>query len=160
MKNINKITTAAIIAALYVVLTFIANALGLASGAVQVRISEALTVLPIFTFSAVPGLAVGCLVANLLTGCVLWDTVFGTVATLIGALGTYMLRKHKFLALIPPVVSNAVIVPFVLIYAYGVKDALPFLMLTVGLGEIISVGVLGGALLKMLDKNSRFLFKK
>ena len=159
MRNINKITTAAIIAALYVVLTFIANALGLASGAVQVRISEALTVLPIFTFSAVPGLAIGCLAANILTGCALWDVVFGTVATLIGALGTYMLRKHKLLALVPPIISNTIIVPFVLIYAYGIKQALPFLILTVGLGEIISAGVLGGALLKVLDKNKHFLFK-
>lgn len=156
--NIKKMTTAAIIAALYVVLTFVANSLGLASGAVQVRISEALTVLPYFTSAAIPGLAVGCFVANLLTGCAVWDIVFGTLATLIGAIGTYLLRKHKYLAPLPPIVSNAVIVPFVLIYTYGVEQAFPFLMLTVGAGEVISAGILGIILLKSLEKSKISFF--
>lgn len=156
--NIKKITTAAIIAALYVVLTFVANSLGLASGAVQVRISEALTVLPYFTSAAIPGLAVGCFAANLLTGCAVWDIVFGTLATLIGAIGTYLLRKHKYLAPLPPIVSNAIIVPFVLIYTYGVEQAFPFLMLTVGAGEVISAGILGIILLKSLEKSKISFF--
>ena len=80
------VATGGVIAALYVVLTVIANALGLASGAIQVRFSEALTILPVFTPAAIPGLTVGCVLANLITGCAPWDVVFGSLATLIGAL--------------------------------------------------------------------------
>ena len=95
MKNKKTlfITQSAMIAALYVAATYAANLLGLASGAVQLRISEALTVLPAFTFAAVPGLFIGCAAANLLTGCALWDVVFGSAATLIAAFGTYKFGK-------------------------------------------------------------------
>ena len=153
-----------IIAALYVVLTYIANLLGIASGAIQVRLSEALTILPVFTAAAVPGLTVGCLLANILTGCVIWDVVFGTLATLIGAVGTRLLRNKPYVAWIPPVVSNAVIVPVVLMKAYGVEDVAvfgqtfagnalwPMLVLTVGIGEIISCGLLGLMLYQSLKK--------
>lgn len=158
MKNskVKNITHSAIIAALYVVLTIAAQFLGLASGSVQVRFSEALTILPVFTSAAIPGLAIGCLISNIISGGVIWDIIFGTFATLIGAVGTYMLRKHKWEASIPPIVSNTVIIPFVLIYAYGATEALPFLMLTVGIGEVISAGVLGTMLLKTLDKTNIF----
>ncbi len=131
------------IAALYVVLTMIANAFGLASGAIQVRLSEALTIMPVFTASAIPGLTVGCVLANLLTGCALWDVVFGSLATLIGAVGTRLLKKKPLLAWIPPVVSNAVIVPFVLQRVYGVEASWGYLALTVGAGEVIACGILG-----------------
>ena len=138
-----KVSFGGLIAALYVLLTFLANAFGLASGAIQVRLSEALTILPCFTAAAVPGLTVGCVLANLLTGCALWDVVFGSLATLIGAVGTRLLRKNPYIAWIPPVVSNMVIVPIVLMKVYNVPDAWWFLVLTVGAGEIISCGVLG-----------------
>ncbi|MBO5487616.1 MAG: QueT transporter family protein, partial [Eubacterium sp.] len=88
-KESNKVlllVQAAMIAALYIVLTFIANALGLASQAIQIRFSEALTILPYFTPAAIPGLFVGCLLSNILTGCALPDIIFGSLATLIGAL--------------------------------------------------------------------------
>ena len=152
------------IAALYVVLTYVANLFGLASGAIQVRLSEALTILPVFTAVAVPGLAVGCLLANILTGCVVWDVIFGTLATLIGAVGTRLLRNKPYVAWIPPVVSNAVIIPIVLMKAYGVEDVAvfgqtfagnalwPMLVLTVGIGEIISCGLLGLMLYQTLKK--------
>ena len=153
MKRTKTITQAAIIAALYVVLTFVANAMGLASGAVQIRLSEALTILPYFTPAAIPGLFVGCLLSNILVGGALFDIIFGSLATLIGALGTYLLRKSKWLTPIPPILSNTIIVPLVLIYAYGVSDALPYLMLTVGIGEVISAGLLGMILLKSLEKH-------
>ena len=153
MKRTKFITQSAIIAALYVVLTFVANSLGLASGVIQVRLSEALTILPYFTPAAIPGLFVGCLLSNILVGSVLWDIIFGSIATLLGALGTYALRKYKWCAPIPPILSNAIIVPFVLVYAYGVTDALPFLAFTVGMGEVISAGVLGMILLKSLEKH-------
>ncbi len=130
-------------AALYVVLTMLAAAFGLASGAVQVRLSEALTILPVFTSAAIPGLTVGCVLANIVTGCAAWDVVFGSVATLIGAVGTRLLKDRPILAWIPPVISNVVIVPIVLMKVYGLTDAWWYLALTVGAGEIISCGVLG-----------------
>ena len=138
-----KLANAGMIAALYVVLTYIANLAGLASGAIQVRLSEALTILPVFTAAAVPGLTVGCVLANLLTGCAAWDVVFGSVATLLGAIGTRLLKNKPLLAWIPPVVSNAAIVPVILLKVYGVPDAWWFLVLTVGAGEVISCGLLG-----------------
>lgn len=153
MKKTKTMTQAALIAALYVVLTFVANAMGLASGAIQIRLSEALTILPCFTPAAIPGLFIGCLISNILVGSVIWDIVFGSLATLIGAIGTHYLRKHKWLSPLPPIISNAVIVPFVLVYAYGVQDALSFLAFTVGAGEVISAGVLGMILLKSLEKH-------
>ena len=137
------VATGGVIAAMYVVLTVIANALGLASGAIQVRFSEALTILPVFTPAAIPGLTVGCVLANLITGCAPWDVVFGSLATLIGALGTWLLRKKPMLAWIPPVISNMAIIPVVLQKVYGVPDAWWYLVLTVGAGEVISCGVLG-----------------
>ena len=132
-----------VIAALYVVLTMLAAALGLASGAIQIRLSEALTILPVFTAAAVPGLAVGCVLANLITGCAAWDVVFGSLTTLLGAVGTRLLKKKPLLAWIPPVISNMAIVPIVLMKVYGVEDAWWFLALTVGAGELISCGLLG-----------------
>ena len=141
--NVQKITFGGVIAALYVVLTLVANAFGLASGAIQVRISEALTILPVFTAAAIPGLTVGCVLANLITGCLPWDIVFGSLATLIGAAGTRLLRKKPLLAWIPPVISNMAIIPVVLQRVYGVPDTWWYLVLTVGAGEVISCGVLG-----------------
>lgn len=141
---------AAVIAALYIVLTMAAATLNLASGAIQVRFSEALTILPFFTPAAIPGVTIGCLLANILTGCALPDIIFGTLATLLGALGTYALRHHRVLASLPPVVSNAIIVPLLLRYAYGTPGALWFFALTVGAGEAISVCLLGEALLSAL----------
>ena len=131
-KKLVFICQAAVIAALYVVLTYVFSAF--ASGVIQVRVSEALTILPAFTPAAIPGLVIGCLLSNTLTGCVLLDIIFGSVATLIGALGSYALRRHTWLVPIPPIVSNMIIVPFVLRYAYGATDAFPFMIATVGGG--------------------------
>ena len=142
-SNVQKIAIGGVIAALYVVLTMVAAAFGLASGAIQVRLSETLTILPVLTPAAVPGLTVGCVLANIVTGCLPWDVVFGSLATLIGAVGTRLLRKNPYIAWIPPVVSNMVIVPIVLQKVYGVEDAWWYLMLTVGAGEVISCGILG-----------------
>ncbi|MDE7446960.1 MAG: QueT transporter family protein [Lachnospiraceae bacterium] len=152
-----SLVQAAMIAALYIVLTFIANALGLANQAIQVRFSEALTILPYFTPAAIPGLFVGCLLSNLLTGCALPDIIFGSLATVVGAFFTYKLRKYKWLAPIPPIAANAIVVPFVLLYAYGIKP-LWFSFITVTIGEIISCGVLGMLLLFTLNKYRGRLF--
>lgn len=149
-KKLVFICQAAVIAALYVVLTYVFSAF--ASGVIQVRVSEALTILPAFTPAAIPGLVIGCLLSNTLTGCVLLDIIFGSVATLIGALGSYALRRHTWLVPIPPIVSNMIIVPFVLRYAYGATDAFPFMIATVGAGEIISCYLLGMILYGALKK--------
>jgi len=153
-----SITHAAIIAALYIVLTFFANALGLANYAIQVRFSESLTILPYFTKSAIPGLFIGCLISNILTGCALPDIIFGSIATLTGAFVTYALRRYKWAAPIGPILSNAIIIPFVLLYAYGIKP-LWLSFVTVTLGEIISCGILGMILFTTLDKYRSILFK-
>lgn len=145
------------IAALYVVLTILANALGLANYAIQVRFSEALTILPYFTPAAVPGLFIGCLISNILTGCAIPDIIFGSLATLVGAIFTYKLRRHKWLAPIPPIVANMIVVPLVLLYAYGIRP-LWFSFLTVTIGEVISCGVLGMLLLFALEKYKGHLF--
>ena len=155
-KRLVFICQAAVIAALYVVLTYVFSAF--ASGVIQVRVSEALTILPAFTPAAIPGLVIGCLLSNTLTGCVLLDIIFGSVATLIGALGSYALRRHTWLVPIPPIVSNMIIVPFVLRFAYGATDAFPFMIATVGAGEIISCYLLGMILYGALKKVNHTLF--
>ena len=156
-QKTTAITQAAIIAALYIVLTFLANAFGLANYAVQIRVSESLTILPYFIKTAIPGLFIGCLLSNILTGCAIPDIVFGSLATLIGAVITYALRKYKWAAPIGPILSNAIIVPFVLLYAYGIQP-LWFSFVTVTIGEIISCGVLGMLLLFALEKHRLVLF--
>lgn len=146
----------ALVAALYVVLTFLCSTLGLSSGVIQLRFSEALCVLPVFFPSAVPGLFIGCLIANMVSGCVIWDIIFGSIATLLGALGAHALRKLpdklKWLVTVPTIVANTLIVPFILVYAYGATEALPFIMLTVFIGEVISAGICGSALYYCLKK--------
>ncbi len=166
------VAQAAIIAALYVVLTLLANALGLANYAIQVRFSEALTILPFFTPAAIPGLFVGCIVSNILTGCLPLDIIFGSLATLIGALGTYFIghgftslrsgmiienyvemqrsNLRKWLCPLPPIIANTIIVPLVLAYVYMLEGSIPYFMLTVCAGEVISCYILGMLLLNAL----------
>ena len=164
--KIRMMTYGALIAALYVALTYVAALLGLSSGVIQLRLSEALTVLPaivpaVYVPGCVVGLFIGCILANTLTGAVIWDIVFGSIATLLGALGTWFLRRvprvGTVLAWIPPSIANTVIVPFVLHYAYGVPDALWFLFLTVGIGELLSCGVLGTLLIRFAGPKIRKL---
>ena len=161
------ICQSAAIAAIYVVLTLLANAFGLANYAIQVRFSEALTILPFFTPVAVPGLFVGCIISNILTGCMPLDTVFGSLATLIGAIGTYVISNKlnhnntaEYLAPVPPIAANTIIIPFVLAYVYKFEGSIPYFMLTVGIGEVISCGILGLILLKTLKKyQGKAIFK-
>ena len=153
------VTQAAMIAALYVVLTLFANSLGLANYAIQVRFSEGLTVLPYYTPTAIPGLYAGCLISNILTGAMPLDVIFGSLATLLGALGTYSLRKYKWLAPIPPILANTIIVPLVLMYVYQFEGSLPYFALTVGIGELISCGIIGMSLLFALEKYQKELFR-
>lgn len=158
-KNIAFVTQAAMIAAIYVVLAYVFAPFSF--GEIQVRIAEALTILPLFTPAAIPGLFAGCLIGNILGGAILPDIVCGSAATLIGALFTYRLRgKTPFLAPVPPIFANAVIIPFVLRFGYGVLLPIPLMMLTVGIGESISCGVLGLILYNALYRYKNVIFLK
>lgn len=157
-KNVLFMTHAAMIAAIYVVLTYLFAPFSF--GEVQIRIAEALTILPVFTPAAIPGLFIGCLVGNILGGAILPDIIFGSIATLIGAVFTYMLKNQsRVLAILPPIISNTVIVPYVLKLGYGVNLPIPFMMLTVGIGEIIGCGLLGLILYSALSKYKALIFK-
>ena len=162
-QNRNRIlflVQSALIAALYTVLTVIVGSFGLASGAIQIRISEALCILPVFTPAAIPGLTLGCLLSNLFMASLWQDVLFGTFATLLGALGAYWLKKHFWAVPIPTVLANALIIPPVLAYAYGFEGGLAFFALTVGLGEIVSAYVLGILLYLALKPHANRLFPK
>ena len=149
--NVTLITRGAMIAAAYVGLC--AAFAPISYGEVQLRVAEALTILPVFTPAAIPGLAVGCFIANIMGGGIMLDVIFGTLATLLGAIGTWLLRNRSpYLAPVPPIVANALIIPFVLHYGYGVPLPIPFMMLTVGAGEVLGCGLLGLALLFALKK--------
>lgn len=146
-----KLATAAIIAALYAALTiFIMPA---SYGVMQLRVSEALTVLPVFTPAAIPGLFIGCMIANIVSPVGFVDIIFGSAATLLAAVCTFMLRKHKLLALLPPVLANAIMVGTELYYFYNVNYSLPACMFWVGLGEAVACYGLGYPLSILLDKH-------
>ena len=153
-KKVKFIVDAAVIAALYVVLTYLAAAFNLSSGVIQV------------TPAAIPGLFVGCILANALTGAVVIDVICGSIATLIGAVGAWLIGKYVmnrlkyayFLAPLPTIIANAAIVPFVLRYAYGMQDAMWYMVLTVGLGEIISAGMFGVVLYLAIRSRASRLF--
>ena len=170
MKKTNTayLSQAAMIAAIYVVLTYVFAPFSF--GEIQVRIAEALTILPVFTPAAVPGLPfvcpaaapglfIGCLIGNILGGAILPDIIFGSIATLIGAFCTYQLRTYNpLLAPLPPALANTVIVPFVLRFGYGAVLPIPFMMLTVGIGEVLSCGILGMILYCALNKYKNIIF--
>ena len=160
MKDHNKIlmvTHAALIAALYVVLTEIFAPISF--GPMQVRIAEILTILPLFTPAAIPGLFIGCLLANMIAGAIVWDVVFGSLATLIGAVFGYLLRRNRWLVPIPAIIANAVIIPPVLWYGYGITDTpLALLVVYIAIGEILGCYILGELFATVLLKNKR-IFK-
>lgn len=173
-KKTLYITQAAMIAAIYVVLTCFINAFNLANGNIQVRISESLTVLPAFTPAAIPGLFIGCIISNTITGCHPLDITFGSLATLIGALGTFFVSQgfwtfktensakynfKKYMAPLFPIISNTIFVPFVLYFVYEIPGSIPFFMLTVGAGEILSCGILGMILCNVLEKYRAVIFE-
>ena len=126
-KRVRHLTHAALIAALYVALTYLSAFLGLSgTNAVQLRFSEALCILPLFTSAAIPGLFLGCLLSNLLTTAVIWDILFGSLATLLGALGTFAVGKgiqntplKIFLGGLFPILTNSVIIPLVIVFLCG-----------------------------------------
>lgn len=157
-NNVAYLAQAAVIAAIYVVLLYVFKPISFS--AIQVRIAEALTILPFFTPAAIPGLTIGCFLGNLLTGADIFDVIFGSLATLTGAILSYRLRGNKYMVPLPPIVANTIIVPLVLRYAYGIPGSIPFMMLTVGIGEVLSCGVLGLSLLFALNKYKNVIFKQ
>ena len=140
--DVHALALGGVIAALYVALTLAFEPISF--GPLQLRVAEALTILPLFTGAAVPGLFLGCLLANLLGGAIVWDVIFGSLATLLGAVGGYLLRKNRWLVPLPAIVANAIIVPLVLRYGYGITDpALGLMVLYITGGEILGCYVLG-----------------
>ena len=161
MRNTKKSSTryivrGALIAAAYAVTSYVSAPLQILF--FQFRISEALCILPIFMPEAIVGLFLGCLCANYLSGCLVWDVIFGSLATLIGALGARMLgklpKKLMFLSTLPTVLANAFIVPFVIMYAYGSAESYLFLFATVFVGEFVTATLLGTALYHYIDKRN------
>lgn len=151
------IVQAGIIAAIYVVMV---QVLGFMSfGPIQFRLAEALTILPFFTPAAIPGVFIGCLFANFLGGSVVLDVVFGSLTTLIAALLSYKLRKSKWMVPVPPILLNALVVPFILKIGYGVPDGVPFMMVTIFVGQFIAVGIVGMILLHALMPVKDRIFK-
>ena len=148
---------AAMIAAIYIVLTLMLIPLGY--GPVQFRVSEALCILPYFTPAAIPGVFIGCLLSNALGGAVILDVIFGSLASLIGAVGSYLLRRWRWAVCIPPIVSNTLIIPWILRFAYGNDQIIRYMMVTVGIGEVLAIGVLGNLLMLSLERYRNVLFK-
>lgn len=158
-KTVYLLSYGAAIAAVYTVLTLVFAPISF--GPVQFRISELLCILPFFTPAAVPGLFVGCLLSNILCGAAGLDIVFGSLATLIGAVGSLYLGKiNKWLVCLPPILSNTIIIPWVLRFAYGSTDLIPVAMATVGIGEILAIGVLGNLLLVTLERYRHLIFDR
>lgn len=175
MNRTNKtrfMTEGAVIAALYAVLTYIAAAMNLAYGSVQFRFSEALTILPIFTPAAIPGLAIGCFISNLGSPLGIIDWVFGTLATLLAAIATRMLREIKwkeipFLAVIPPILINAIVIGFEIAclsdagaFSFTNASFASFItfFLSVGIGQLVVCVGLGIPLIITLNKNKNKIF--
>ena len=152
------LTQGAAIAALYVVLTLVFAPISF--GPLQVRIAELLTILPLFTPAAIPGLFIGCLLANIIGGAVILDIVFGSLATLIGAALGYLLRKNRWLVPIPAVAANALIVPLVLRYGYGEALPLYLMVIYVAAGEVLGCYVLGELFATVLLRRKQIFGRK
>lgn len=148
-SRVRALCMGAVIAALYTALTLVFQPISFQQ--VQFRISEALTLLPVLFPEATAGLTVGCLLSNLLAGANPYDVIFGTLATLLAGLLTRRLRKNVWLAALPPVLCNGIIIGLVLTYAYGI-DLLWLNVLTVSLGQAVVCYALGIPLVKALER--------
>lgn len=152
-KRLRFILQAAIIAAMYAALTL--AFVPICYGQIQVRVSEVLTVLPFFTPAAIPGLFIGCLIANIASPIGIVDVIFGSLATLLAAYLTSKMKK-TYLAPLPPVIVNGIIIGFELYYVY--KLPLLISMGWVALGEIVTCYGVGYFLVVALDKNKKQIF--
>lgn len=161
-KTTLYITQAAVIVALYVALTHVSNALGLAYNSVQFRLSEVLTVLPVFTPAAIPGLAIGCIIANISSPFGVVDIVCGSVATLLAAVVSYLVRNINFkgtpvLATIPPVLFNAVIIGLAIYFLEGQNAEIFFISAAqIGLGQAVMCIVAGIPFIRAVKRTKVF----
>lgn len=156
--TVRDLAQGAIIAAVYALLTiFLAP---ISSGLIQCRVSEAMSVLPYFTFAAVPGLFIGCVIANLLIGAPIYDVVLGSLATLLAAFITYKMRRSvsKYLAPLPSVVVNALVVGALLVYVYQVGVSFWVAAGYVAIGQAIACFALGIPLMTLLERFRGKLF--
>lgn len=151
------ISQAAVIAAIYTVLVMIFKFSSF--GPIQFRIAEVLTILPYFTPAAIPGVALGCFFSAIFTGAHVLDIIFGPLTTLVAAILSYKLRRYKFLVPIPPIILNALVVPFILKAAYGEEALIPIMMVSVGAGQFVAAGVFGMVFLLALDNVKHIIFK-
>ena len=149
-QSVTALTRDALIAALYTALTLLLAPISY--GQIQIRLSECLTLLPVLLPEAIPALTVGCLLANILGGCSIFDIVLGTLATLLAAVCTRRLRERFWLAALMPVLFNGVIVGAVVHYCYAPMIALPLCMLSVAAGEAVACLVVGPVLLRVLRR--------
>lgn len=157
-KRILYIAQAALIAAVYTALVLLFEPISF--NYIQFRIAEALTILPLFTSAAVPGLFLGCILGNLFGGAVILDVIGGSLATLIGAFLGYRLRNNRWLVPVPTVIANALIVPFVLRYGYGMQLPILLMALYVFLGEMAGSYLLGEILGSVLLKQRKHFFQE
>lgn len=155
IKKSQFITHASMIATIYVSLVIMAA--NISFGPIQFRIAEALTVLPYFTPAAIPGLTIGCLISAIATSAHILDVIFGTLATLIAATLSYLLRKRKYLVPLPPIVSNALIIPWVL--KYTSKMPIYIMMFSIATSQFFACYGLGLILLIALEKANKTIFK-
>ncbi len=155
MTKTKSLVYGAVIAAIYVALTMLFS--WISYGPIQFRISEVLTVLPVFLPCAIPGLTVGCVVANLLGGFGIYDIMFGSLATLLGAVGTRLFRSKPFFAVLSPVLTNSLIVGSMLYFVAPNSGALLFNILMILIGEFVICFLLGLPLLRLLHKRPELL---
>lgn len=157
-NKIRCLTQAGLIAAVYTALCLLLQPISFGFGGVQLRVAEALTLLPTLMPAAIPGLAVGCLLSNILGGAALLDVAVGTLTTLAAALLTRRLREKLLLAAAPPVLLNALTVGALLKYVYGVNLPLLLCMASVGAGQLVACYGLGIPMLKALKRTSKKYF--
>ncbi len=161
--SIRYLTGASLIAAIYTAVTFISTAMGMSSGAIQFRLSESLIILPLIMPEAVPGLFIGCLISNIISGCALWDIIFGSLATLLGAYFVHLLRglplKLRWLSTVPNFLINSLVIPLMLMYAYGINKGYLLLVLSVGLGELVC-GVILASIFYYAIREIDFIHRK
>ena len=164
-SHIQFLTRSALLAAIYVLFTYLAFVLGLDKGVIQLRFSEMLCAFCAFTPAAIPGMTVGCLLSNLLFDCHPLDILFGSMASLLGAVGGYLLRRLArrrglaFAVTLPTILANTAVVPPLLMFVYGAPESYFFLVGTVFAGEVLSAGVLGTLLIFVLRRYEKQLFR-
>ena len=151
-RNTKVLTQAALVAAVYTALCMLLHPISFGFGGVELRVSEALTLLPVMMPAAVPGLFIGCLMANLLGGATMLDVVFGSLTTLVAAVLTRKHRDRPVIAAAWPVILNALVIGMLLKFAYGLAMPLWLCMLSIGAGQAVACYAIGLPLMRMMRR--------